>query len=670
MVDGEPTASGSGVNVPVSTSSLTISGQIVHVHGRLLVHYTGSLPVAYGDRLDLRGTIEAPPVLSGFDYRAYLASQGIHAVMNFPGLSIQARNQGNLFQGWAFALRNAIRRFITSSLPQSEAALLIGILIGAPTRSLGALTASFVTVGMIHIVAISGLKVALVSGTVTLLCARLPLRVRWAPALAVVITYTLISGATPSGLRSALMWILALVALQVGRQAYVWVSLALVTAGMVWWNPLLLWDTGFQLSVTGTAGIVVFSPWFEHRLQFLPVAFRESVAVTLAAQLATMPITAAGFSQISLVGPLANGLLLPLLGVIMAVGGLGALIGVILAPAGHVVLLLIYPVLVLFITVVRWLASLPVAALSLGQPSFVVALAYYVLLTGGARLLARTGTLSPTATLSWMSAAVLPPGLALGSLLMGLAAALALDQPHGTPSLWVAGTASEAMVLLQDAGGVTVLLDGGNDARAAQALVGAHLPFWQRDVSAVLVTATDPQHVGGLRGLTSIYSVHLAVDAGAIYPSATYAQWRAELRTAAVPRVATQTGLRLILDPASWIDVLQPRSLSLDEDPPPVAYRIRIGRRVVLVLNQAAASSDSPLLKADGACVDTLVVTGVLAPQDASFLLNDLRPRLTVLPLGATGSLKAVAGPLPAGSAVRTLAPGEVLQLSAVGGTC
>jgi competence protein ComEC len=226
------------------------------------------------------------------------------------------------------------------------------------------------------------------------------------------------------------------------------------------------------------------------------------------------------------------------------------------------------------------------------------------------------------------------------------------------------------MVLLQDARGVTVLLDGGNDARAAQALVGAHLPFWQRDISAVLVSAADPQHVGGLRGLTTIYNVHLAIDAGAIYPSATYAQWRAELRTAAVPRVATRTNLRLVLDPASLIDVLQPRSLSLDEDPAPVAYRIRIGHRVVLVLNQAAASSDSPLLKADGACVDDLVVTGVLDPSTASFLLQDVRPRLTVLPAGTVGGRKAVARPLPGGSAVRTLAPGEALQLSTRGGTC
>ncbi len=97
-----------------------------------------------------------------------------------------------------------------------------------------------------------------------------------------------------------------------------WVSLTLVAAAMLWWNPLLLHDLGFQLSVAGTAGIVVFTPFFEHPLRWMPTVFRESTAVTLAAQLATLPLTMVGFGQISLIGPIANGLLLPLLGPIMA----------------------------------------------------------------------------------------------------------------------------------------------------------------------------------------------------------------------------------------------------------------------------------------------------------------------------------------------------------------
>ena len=671
VVDGEPTAAGTGENISVSTSSLTISGHLVHVGGRLLVHYTGSLPVSYGDLLDLRGTITPPPVFAGFNYRAYLARQGMYAVMDFPGLSILARNQGNPLEGLAFGLRDALRRFIAASLPQSEAALLIGILLGAPTHSLGTLTASFVTAGMIHIVAISGLKVALVSGTVTLLCARLPFRLRWAPALLVVLLYTLLSGATPSGLRSALMWVLALAALQAGRQAYVWVSLALVTAFLVGRNPLLLWDTGFQLSVTGTAGIVACSPWFERRLHFLPIAFRESVAVTLAAQIATAPITAAGFGQISLVGPLANGLLLPLLGPIMALGGLGALVGTVVAPVGHPVLLLVYPLLVVFIVVVRWLASLPLAALSLGQPSVLAALAYYLLFAMTARLLTR-GSRTAGAGMPRISLRTIPPGLALGSLLVGLAVALALDRPGTGASFWVTGTADGTMLLLQDADGGTILIDGGKDGRATQALLGAHLPFWQRDLSAVLLSTADPMHVEGLRGLTAIYDVHLAADAGTIYPSATYAQWRAELRTSAVPRVRSRTGLRLVLDPTSWIDVLQPSSLSLDEDPAPVAYRIRLGHFAALVMNQFAALSDSPLLKADSACVDAVVVTGMVDPSGVAYLLDDLRPRLLVLPAPAAagGSVTAIAGPVPLGSVVHTLAPGQMLALPVGSGHC
>jgi competence protein ComEC len=671
VVAGEPTAAGSGENIPVSVSSLIISGQAVHAVGLLLVHYTGSLPVAYGDLLDLRGSIVAPPVFAGFDYRAYLAGQGIHAVMDFPGLSILARNQGNPLEGLAFALREALRRCIAASLPPQEAALLTGILLGAPTRTLGTLTAPFVTAGMIHIVAISGLKVALVSGTVTLLCARLPLRLRWAPALAVVVAYTLLSGATPSGLRSALMWALALAALQTGRQAYVWVSLALVSAVLVGRTPLLLWDTGFQLSVMGTAGIVAGSTWFERRLHRLPAPFRESVATTLAAQIATAPVTASGFGQISLVGPLANGLLLPLLGPIMAVGGLGALAGTLVPPLGHLALLPVYPLLVVFIAAVRWLASLPLAALSLGQPSLTAILAYYLLLALGSALLARYGGAAAIPRPPHGAVGRMPPGLALGVLLLGLAAALTLDRPSSQAAFWVAGTTNGTMALLQNGSGSTILIDGGTDGRAVQSLIGAHLPFWQRDLSAVLLSASDPRHVEGLRGLTALYTIHLAADAGVIYPSATYAQWRAELRTSHVPRVVARTGLRLTLDRTSWIDVLQPPSLTLDEDPAPVAYRIRLGHAVVLVLNQPAALSDSPLLKAESACADAVLITGVVDPASTAYLLDDLRPSLLVLPAPATGTPSpSIAGPAPAGLVTRTIAPGQILELPLGMGRC
>ncbi|MDB5075167.1 MAG: putative Competence protein ComEC [Chloroflexi bacterium] len=192
VVDGEPQPGGHGENFQVNVESAQISGHPIHAFGQVLVHYTGAQHVEYGDRLTLTGRLLQPFSAPGFDYRAYLARRGVFATIDFPLLRIDARGVGNPIQGFALHLRDILRHTIDGMLPHDEAALLIGILLGAPTKSLGTLTALFVSTGMIHIVAISGLKVALVAGVLSGLCARLPARIRWAPALVGVCLYTLV----------------------------------------------------------------------------------------------------------------------------------------------------------------------------------------------------------------------------------------------------------------------------------------------------------------------------------------------------------------------------------------------------------------------------------------------------------------------------------------------
>ena len=194
VVDGEPQPAGQGVEAPVRVTSLTLSAAPMAVGGRVLLYYTGPQELACGDSLSLIGRLQAPQNPPGFDYAGYLARQGIHAEISFPSLTLQARNAGNPVQGWAYAARDRLRRSILALLPREMAALLIGILLGAPSRTLGTLAAPFVRAGMVHVVAISGLKVALVAGVATALCASLPFRLRWLPALAVVAGYALISG--------------------------------------------------------------------------------------------------------------------------------------------------------------------------------------------------------------------------------------------------------------------------------------------------------------------------------------------------------------------------------------------------------------------------------------------------------------------------------------------
>ncbi len=670
VVDGEPQAAGHGENLPVSVESLSVRGRPTAARGRVLIHYTGAQQIEYGDRLSLTGTLRQPINPSGFDYRAYLARQGIHAILDFPLLRLQNRGSGNPLQALALGIRDALRKAIDGMLPRDEAALLIGILLGAPTRTLGRLTAPFITTGMIHVVAISGLKVALVAGVLSRLCAGLPIRVRWAPALLGVGLYTLISGATPSGLRSALMWMLALIAMQLGRRAYVWVSLAVVAAAMTWWNPALLWDTGFQLSVVGTAGIVAFTPWFDRRLHRLPAVLRESIAVTLAAQLATAPITAVGFGQLSLAGPIANGLLLPLLGPIMALGGAAAITASIIPALGHLLAFVVYPFLALFIGVVQLLSRVPLASVAPPALPLAGSLSYYLLLVVLARRQERSALTVPTVLprlgVLWRA---VPRGFLAGCLVTCLTATVALARPSGQTRLVLAGVGGDTAALLLIPDGGTALFDGGQDPAKLQVLLGEHLPFWQRDLSVVVVSEPDIHHVSGLRGITSLYAVKRNLDPGAIYPSVTYARWRAELRDAGVGVTMAIAGRRIDFGGNTRIDVLLPAVLGLDNVPAPVAYRVQVGHLAVLVVNREALLADPAVLRADGRCLDALVLPTRADPAAAAVLVDALQPRLVVLPQ-ATGTMRALRLKLPAGTRAWTAAEGAELPLGSSDGYC
>ena len=672
LVDGEAQPSGGGENLPVAVISAQVDGRVVPAGGRILVHYTGPQSLEYGDRLTLKGTLSAPFGPPGSGYRAYLARQSIYAVLQYPSLRLAGRGEGNPIQAVAERVRSILRATIVRMLPHDEAALLAGILLGAPTRSLGALTAAFIAVGLIHVVAISGLKVALIAGAVGAACRTLPMRWRWPPALLAVCGYTLITGATPSGLRSALMWALALLALQTGRRSYVWASLALVAAAMTCWQPTLLWDTGFQLSVAGTAGIVLFAVACERPFRWLrPRLLRESLAVTLAAQIATLPITAMGFGQVSPAGPLANALLLPLLGPIIALGGLAALAGSLAPPLATPLATVVHPLLVIFIWAVRALAALPLASVAWTTVPAWLLLPYYALLAAVARAVRRwePETRPPPAGIPFARRWGL---LAAGVLLAGTAISLWGARPGGEATLRLAAAGHGEIAVLQAPGAWPLLIDGGDDPAALQAALGAALPFDGRALAAVLVSTPDRAHLGGLVGLSARYTVGRGIDPGAIYPSIAYAHWRAALRDDGIAELKARTGQRFDLGGGAYLDVLLPTGPSPDGQNAPVAYRLRAGRLAVLLLNSAAALGETAPLRADGACLDMLVLPAAVDAGAAAALVRALEPRLVLLPPAPPVLHPALANltGLPRGTRQQRLQPGHDLRLGSADGHC
>jgi competence protein ComEC len=143
-------------------------------------------------------------------------------------------------------------------------------------------------------------------------------------SICAIALYTVLVGADAAVVRAAIMGSLTLLAIIAGRQTYALASLAAAALLMTLWNPLLLWDVGFELSFAASLGLVLLvRPWeegvrallsrwvAEERASSLVRLLSDPLFVTLAAQLAVWPITLYYFRRFSLVSPLTNFLIIP-----------------------------------------------------------------------------------------------------------------------------------------------------------------------------------------------------------------------------------------------------------------------------------------------------------------------------------------------------------------------
>ncbi len=249
--------------------------------------------------------------------------------------------------------RRSANDFIENQMPVQESSLLSGILLGIDWDIPGYLEDAYRATGTVHIIAISGFNIALITGLVIRLFRRI-FRPLLAGILAIIaiLFYTFLVGAEPSVVRAAIMGSLSIPAYYIGRRIIGLYSLTVAAAVMSLLNPLLLWDIGFQLSFLATLGLMVladpvikwFQVWMEDR--FSERAFQTAmpfvvlIISTLCAQFAVSPVILEMNPNLQLYSLAANLIILPLQPPLMALGGAAVLahfifpqLGVLLARA-------------------------------------------------------------------------------------------------------------------------------------------------------------------------------------------------------------------------------------------------------------------------------------------------------------------------------------------------
>ena len=480
---------------------------------RIEVAVYGATPVHYGDLVLLSGELQAPPRFDQFDYRAYLAEQGIAGVMPSAKLVRVTSNPGDPLHTMLFGLRHAVIAAIDRALPEPQAALLLGVVFGYRAALPRPLEQQMIASGLIHIVVISGLKVSLLARIVQQAIGRMAPRAAPLIAAGAMVVYALLAGASAAALRAAAMGVLVVIAGRLRRDSHVFVSLAVTGAIMLGLKPDLAHDVSFQLSFAGTAGIAAMTDGIAARLAWMPAIVRDPFAATMAAEAATWPLMLANFHQLSVVAPAANALVLPLLPAIMVLGGAGALLTTALAavawtPLQSVTSIVSWPLMQAagaiagwFRLVVETAGSLPLAAVNIPYfpPRWLAAAA---ILNGGALAGVRLRQFF------WQRRA-----WAVLAAFGLVAVALLLIRPDGRVHVYALDVGTGSAVLVRTPNGHQILIDAGPDAdRFAQAM-GQALPPTARTIDCWLITGGRKPDIGAGAAVLSRFHVDSMVIA-------------------------------------------------------------------------------------------------------------------------------------------------------------
>jgi len=607
VIDDMPDERDTHVNLRVRVDSLTPEdGPQREVQGTALVQAPRGERYHYGDRVEVRGKLETPPVLEGFSYRDYLAREGISSMVRYARVEPTASWEGNRLRAAMIAFRERAHSAITALLPDPQAALLSGILLGIESRISPEVREAFNAVGATHVIAISGSNLVILAGIIQALAARVVKRPGAVATITIVgiVAYAAFVGGDAAVVRATIMTSLALVAAQLGRQTYGLASLGFAAILMSAINPLVLWDVGFQLSFLATLGLVLYVEPLQgvlekglgrilsqQRAQQVVAALSDAFIVTLAAQITTTPIIALTFGRLSVLSLPVNLLIIPAQTPLMVLGGLGVLAALVWWPLGQIIAWGSWLFLTWTAGVVRLAARLPYASLELRDvPPLAVWGIYGVMFGLTFAAMQQPGALQNH--LTGLRRALGTKALAAGGL--GMAALLfatAWSLPDGRLHVTFVDTGGAAATLIETPGGRQILVDAGGSGRRLRTALGDALPFWDRRLDLLVITEPAASNVAALPDVLSRYRFDaVMIPAGAAPPAVGSAQV-----IAAQPGMTVRVGDGVLL---TVLDAPAAPPPGVEPSAEPVVLLVEYGDARVLLPGDLTPEGEARLLSA------------------------------------------------------------------------
>ncbi|MEK7658442.1 MAG: ComEC/Rec2 family competence protein [Patescibacteria group bacterium] len=370
----------------------------IDVSGSVVLATTSRYPeYKYLDKVKIIGQLKTPSETEDFNYKNYLLKDRIYSVMDFPKISVLGGPASGgekinptviqkLYSGILF-FKQKLRESIRNNFSPPESLILEGTILGDSGAMDQDLKNKLNITGLRHIIAVSGTHIVILSSILVSLFLAFGLWRGQAFYFSVIFIwfYILLTGLPQSGIRAGIMGSIFLLAQKLGRQNTGSRAIVLAGAIMLLKNPLLLlYDVGFQLSFLAVLGLIYLEPLIK---DFIKIFTRDKaknfvsiISATFAAQIFTLPIMIYNFGNISLVSPITNILILPIVSLLMFFGFFSAILGVFSNILGWIVSFPCLFLLNYFVKVID-IFSKPFAVKYIENVSLIWVIIFYLVLT-------------------------------------------------------------------------------------------------------------------------------------------------------------------------------------------------------------------------------------------------------------------------------------------------
>ncbi|MGB1250803.1 MAG: DNA internalization-related competence protein ComEC/Rec2 [Candidatus Promineifilaceae bacterium] len=618
----EPDVRDTFINLRVNVDAVKVrtlenpEGVMQTVEGVVLVRTLRFPEIAYGSQVSVTGKLETPFESPEFSYKEFLAREGIYSTMNARRVRVSAENQGNPLYASLLQFKNNANDTITTIVPAPESGVLQSMLFGDRSALTKTLLDDYRTVGLAHTIVVSGFHVSIIM-LLVLGLAQLFTTPKRALALTaiVLIVYAVLVGLKAAVIRATIMSLAYLFGqVWLGRRTSSLAILGLVAFGLTAYDPTYLTSVSFQLSFAATLGIILytepFSGWLKKQLQAwtseqfvkrYAEQFITILAMSISAQLLTLPLVAWHFEQVSLISIFANLLIVPIQPLIMILGSLATLIGTAFEPLGQLFGWLVWLPLRYTTATIELLARVPYASLPVEISTFSASTLYFTI-----------------ATLSWyhfqdverqieiwerVMVNVPERSLAGGS---ALAALLVFgwhgSQPDGMLHVTFFDVGQGDATLIETPSGRQILIDGGYFPSVMSSHLGRAVPFWDRDIDIVIVTHPDADHVAGIPKVLERYRVgRLLVDGLHENVAGAYAAMLDEAQMQNLSPEPVRAGQLITIEDGVQLEIVHPGETLSDEsrNNNSVSMRLLYGEFSLLLTGDSEVSAENEILARD-----------------------------------------------------------------------